>query len=80
MRDLSAIWAAGDATYSIPWHHIRAEVLWLNTEHGRGDHPEGATLIRASGNPRVTYRILPNHGHADITWSESAANALVPLL
>ncbi|MET3986061.1 hypothetical protein [Streptomyces sp. PvR034] len=80
LRDLSAIWAGDDTTYAIAWDRIRAEVLWLNTEHGRGDHPAGADLIRAAANPGVTYRVLPDHGHADITWSTTAARDAWSLL
>ncbi|MET9696179.1 hypothetical protein ABZY31_04555 [Streptomyces sp. NPDC006529] len=80
LRDLTAIWAGDSSTYALAWDRIRTEVLWLNTEYGRGDHPEAADLIRASGNPRVTYRVLPNHAHADITWSPTAPTATWPLL
>ncbi|MFJ7202977.1 hypothetical protein ACIQWR_05485 [Streptomyces sp. NPDC098789] len=78
LRDLSAIWAGDDATYAIAWDRIRAEVLWLNTEHGRGDHPRGADLIRAAGNPRVTYRVVPGYAHGDATWSRTAPEDLWP--
>ncbi|MDJ0379758.1 hypothetical protein [Streptomyces sp. G-G2] len=80
LRDLCAAWAGDGTGYSLAWDRIGAEVLWLTTEFGRGDHPRGADLIRASGNPRVTYRLIPGYGHADAVWSTTAAQDIWPLL
>ncbi|WP_328970378.1 hypothetical protein [Streptomyces sp. NBC_00239] len=80
MRDLAAVWAGDEGTYRIAWDRIRAEVVWVNTELGRGDQPRGADLIRAAGNPRVTFTVIPGHGHADPLLSPTAAPAAWPLL
>uniref|UniRef100_A0AAU2JQY7 Alpha/beta hydrolase n=1 Tax=Streptomyces sp. NBC_00049 TaxID=2903617 RepID=A0AAU2JQY7_9ACTN len=73
MRDLAAIWAGDEATYRIAWDRIRAEVVWVNTALGRGDHPRGAELIRAGGNDRVSFAVVPGYGHGDAVWSGTAA-------
>ncbi|MFJ3171245.1 hypothetical protein ACIPJK_10735 [Streptomyces roseus] len=73
MRDLAAIWAGDGATYRIAWDRVRAEVVWVNTELGRGDQPRGADLIRAAGNDRVTFTVVPGYGHGDAVWSRTAA-------
>ncbi|MFJ3519953.1 MULTISPECIES: hypothetical protein [unclassified Streptomyces] len=73
MRDLAAVWAGDDATYRIAWDRIRAEVVWVNTALGRGDHPRGAELIRAAGNERVTFTVVPGYGHGDAVWGAKAA-------
>ncbi|MFE5723764.1 hypothetical protein [Streptomyces erythrochromogenes] len=74
MRDLAAIWAGDDDTYRIAWDRITAEVVWINAELGRGDHPRGAELIRAGGNERVSFTVVPGHGHGDVVWSGAAAS------
>ncbi|MFJ7588106.1 hypothetical protein ACIQZO_12125 [Streptomyces sp. NPDC097617] len=73
MRDLAAIWAGDGDTYGIDWHRIRTEVLWVNAALGRGDHPRGAELIRAAGNERVTFTVVPGYGHGDVVWGAKAA-------
>ncbi|MFI8265677.1 hypothetical protein [Streptomyces sp. NPDC085665] len=73
MRDLAAIWAGDGKTYRIAWDRIRAEVVWVNTALGRGDRPHGADLIRAAGNDRVTFTVVPGYGHGDAVWSRTAA-------
>ncbi|MCX5198280.1 hypothetical protein OOK31_31060 [Streptomyces sp. NBC_00249] len=73
MRDLAAVWAGDEATYRIDWPRIRAEVVWVNTELGRGDEPHGADLIRAGGNTRVRFALVPGYGHGDAVWSATAA-------
>ncbi|MFE2552642.1 hypothetical protein ACFXGI_29420 [Streptomyces sp. NPDC059355] len=73
MRDLAAIWAGDGTTYRIAWDRIRAEVVWVNTALGRGDRPSGADLIRAAGNDRVTFTVVPGYGHGDAVWSRTAA-------
>nr|WSW59792.1 hypothetical protein OG513_15010 [Streptomyces sp. NBC_00998] len=73
MRDLAAVWAGDEATYRIPWDRIRAEVVWVNTALGRGDHPRGADLIRAGGNDRVGFTVVPGYGHGDAVWGRTAA-------
>ncbi|MEV6578408.1 hypothetical protein AB0M92_09620 [Streptomyces sp. NPDC051582] len=73
MRDLAAIWAGDEATYRIAWDRVRTEVVWVNTALGRGDQPRGADLIRAAGNDRVTFTVVPGHGHGDAVWSRTAA-------
>ncbi|MCX5204513.1 hypothetical protein OG897_24035 [Streptomyces sp. NBC_00237] len=72
LRDLAAIWAGDTATYPFDWSGIRAEVVWVNAALGRGDEPNGADLIRAGGNPHVTFRVVPGYGHADPVWSGTA--------
>ncbi|MFC9818301.1 hypothetical protein ACFWG6_19985 [Streptomyces erythrochromogenes] len=74
MRDLAAVWAGDDDTYRIAWDRITAEVVWINTELGRGDHPRGAELIRAGGNERVSFTVVEGHGHGDAVWSGTAAS------
>ncbi|MFZ3470487.1 hypothetical protein ACODT3_24265 [Streptomyces sp. 4.24] len=73
MRDLAAIWAGDEKTYALPWERIEAEVVWVNTELGRGDHPRGARLIRDGGNRRVRFTVVPGYGHGDAVWSTTAA-------
>lgn len=80
MRDLAAVWAGDDATYRIAWDRIAAEVVWINTELGRGDHPRGAELIRASGNDRVAFRVVPGYGHGDAVWGTDAPKDVWSLL
>ncbi|MFE5493106.1 hypothetical protein ACFQ8S_14630 [Streptomyces virginiae] len=74
MRDLAAVWAGDDATYGIAWDRITAEVVWVNTELGRGDHPRGAELIRAGGNEHVSFTVVPGYGHGDAVWATAAAS------
>lgn len=73
MRDLAAIWAGDGKTYAIDWERIGAEVVWINMELGRGDHARGPRLIRAGGNGRVGFTVVPGYGHGDAVWSETAA-------
>ncbi|MFD9336729.1 hypothetical protein ACFWBF_20380 [Streptomyces sp. NPDC060028] len=80
MRDLAAVWAGDEKTYKIDWGRITAEVVWVNTELGRGDHPRGAELIRAAGNKRVGYSVVPGYGHGDAVWSATAAKDVWSLL
>ncbi|MFE2130231.1 hypothetical protein [Streptomyces amritsarensis] len=74
MRDLAAVWAGDDDTYRIAWDRITAEVVWINTELGRGDHPRGAELIRAGGNDRVSFSVVAGYGHGDAVWAGAAAS------
>lgn len=71
LRDLAAVWAGRADVHRIDWAAIRADVVWLNAELGRGDHDLGARLIRAGG-ARVDYRVVPGYGHADVVWSATA--------
>ncbi|MFE2310755.1 hypothetical protein [Streptomyces sp. NPDC059411] len=80
MRDLAALWAGDEKTYAIGWDRIRAEVVWINTELGRGDHSRGAALIRAGGNGRVSFTLVPGYGHGDAVWSTTAAADVWSLL
>nr|WSX51799.1 hypothetical protein OG409_24440 [Streptomyces sp. NBC_00974] len=73
MRDLAAIWAGDEETYAIDWERIHAEAVWINAELGRGDHARGPRLIRAGGNQRVGFTVVPDHGHGDVVWSATAA-------
>ncbi|APU40344.1 hypothetical protein [Streptomyces sp. TN58] len=73
MRDLAALWTGDDATYAIAWDRIGAEVVWINTELGRGGRPRGAELIRAGGNERVSFAVVPGYGHGDGVWAATAA-------
>ncbi|KOU20056.1 MULTISPECIES: hypothetical protein [unclassified Streptomyces] len=73
MRDLAAVWAGDGELYSIAWDRIRAEVAWVNAELGRGDRPRGAELIRAAGNERVSFSVVPGYGHGDVVWGAGAA-------
>ncbi|MER5642410.1 thioesterase domain-containing protein [Kitasatospora sp. NPDC002227] len=68
LRDLASVWAGGRL---IDWAAIRAEVLWVNAELGRGDHPLGAELIRRGGS-RVDCRVVPGYGHGDVVWGATA--------
>ncbi|MFE9564294.1 hypothetical protein ACFYM0_24655 [Streptomyces sp. NPDC006487] len=80
MRDLAAVWAGDEKTYAIDWERISAEVVWINTELGRGDHARGPRLIRAGGNRRVRFTVLPGYGHGDPVWSQTAAADVWSLL
>lgn len=80
MRDLAAVWAGDGKAYGIAWERIRCEVVWVNTELGRGDEPLGAELIRAAGNDRVRFAVVPGYGHGDAVWSRTAAADVWPLL
>ncbi|MEV7027658.1 hypothetical protein [Kitasatospora sp. NPDC093558] len=71
LRDLAAVWAGRTDVHRIDWPAIRADVVWVNTELGRGDHDLGARLIRHGG-ARVDYRVVPGYGHGDIVWSATA--------
>ncbi|MEY9949471.1 alpha/beta hydrolase [Kitasatospora sp. GAS1066B] len=79
LRDLAAVWAGRTDVYRIDWSAIRADVRWVNTELGRGDHGLGARLIRAGG-ARVDYRVVPGYGHGDIVWAPTAEQEVWPLL
>ncbi|MFD5467377.1 thioesterase domain-containing protein [Kitasatospora sp. NPDC127059] len=79
LRDLAAIWAGRTETYAIDWAAIRAEVVWLNAEFGRGDHDLGARLI-ARGGANVDYRVVPDYGHGDVVWSATAERDVWSLL
>ncbi|WP_327252818.1 hypothetical protein [Streptomyces sp. NBC_01244] len=80
MRDLAAVWAGDEKTYAIDWGRISAEVVWINTELGRGDHARGPRLIRAGGNRRVRFAVVPGYGHGDPLWSQTAAADVWSLL
>lgn len=80
MRDLAAVWAGDGKTYAIDWERISAEVVWINTELGRGDHTRGPRLIRAGGNGRVRFTVVPGYGHGDPLWSQTAAADVWSLL
>ncbi|MFD8978813.1 hypothetical protein [Streptomyces sp. NPDC059564] len=80
MRDLAAVWAGDGDTYRIAWERIRAEVVWVNAELGRGDEPRGAELIRAGGNDRVRFTVAPGYGHADVVWAPTAPADVWPAL
>ncbi|MFH9352121.1 hypothetical protein [Kitasatospora sp. NPDC017646] len=71
LRDLAAVWAGRTEVHRIDWAAIRADVVWVNAEFGRGDHDLGARLIRRSG-ARVDYRVVPGYGHGDVVWSATA--------
>ncbi|MFJ9690678.1 hypothetical protein [Kitasatospora sp. NPDC101183] len=71
LRDLAAIWAGRTDVLRIDWAAIRADVVWVNTELGRGDHDFGPRLIREGG-AAVDYRVVPGYGHGDIVWSATA--------
>lgn len=79
LRDLAALWGGREEVYRIDWAAIGAEVVWINTELGRGDHDLGARLIRAGG-ARVDYRVVPGYGHADVLWAPAAERDIWPLL
>ncbi len=79
LRDLAALWAGREEVYRIDWAAIRAEVVWLNTAGGRGDHDLGARLIRAGG-AAVDYRVFPGYGHGDLVWAPGAEQEVWPLL
>ncbi|WKX07672.1 hypothetical protein [Streptomyces sp. NL15-2K] len=80
LRDLAAVWAGDETTYRIAWDRIRAGVVWVNMELGRGDHPRGAELIRAAGNAGVSFTVVPGYGHGDPVFSATADRDVWPLL
>ncbi|CAM5674195.1 thioesterase domain-containing protein [Streptomyces viridifaciens] len=71
LRDLAAVWAGRTDVHRIDWAAIRADVVWVNAEFGRGDHDLGARLVRRGG-ARVDYRVVPGYGHGDVAWSATA--------
>ncbi|MFJ9770279.1 thioesterase domain-containing protein [Kitasatospora sp. NPDC101157] len=71
LRDLAAVWAGRTEVHRIDWAAIRADVVWVNAEFGRGDHDLGARLVRRGG-ARVDYRVVPGYGHGDVVWSATA--------
>ncbi|MCX4750673.1 hypothetical protein OG455_35085 [Kitasatospora sp. NBC_01287] len=79
LRDLAAVWAGRTEVYRIDWAAISADVVWVNTELGRGDHDLGARLIRAGG-ARVDYQVVPGYGHGDVVWAPGAEREVWPLL
>ncbi|WP_437736401.1 hypothetical protein [Sorangium sp. So ce1335] len=79
MRDLLAVWAGAPA-YTIDWSNIDAQVVWVNTELGRGDHPRGAQLIEEGGNADVRFSVVPGYGHADPVFGQRAHIDVWPLL
>lgn len=80
LRDLNAVLAADPSSYAIDWARIDTRVAWVNMSLGRGDHPYGARLIRAGGNPDVTFTVVPGYGHGDPTWGRAAHVDVWPLL
>ncbi|WP_437817642.1 hypothetical protein [Sorangium sp. So ce1078] len=79
MRDLLAVWS-GASAYVIDWGNIKAKVVWVNTELGRGDHPLGAQLIEGAGHADVRFSVVPGYGHADPVYGRSAEVDVWPLL
>ncbi|MFG3229086.1 hypothetical protein ACGF07_30470 [Kitasatospora sp. NPDC048194] len=71
LRDLAALWAGRAEVHRIDWSAIRADVVWLNAELGRGDHDLGPRLV-SRGGARVDYRVVPGYGHGDVVWSATA--------
>ncbi|MGK4579442.1 alpha/beta hydrolase [Kitasatospora sp. HPMI-4] len=80
LRDLAAVWAGRDDVYRIDWAAIRAEVVWINTELGRGDHDLAARLIREGGGGPVGFSVLPGYGHGDVVWAATAEHEVWPSL
>ena len=76
LRDLAAVWAGRDDVHRIDWSAIRAEVLWVNTGLGRGDHDHGPRLIRERSGAPVRFTVLPSYGHGDVVWSATAQQDL----
>ncbi|GAB3419833.1 alpha/beta hydrolase [Flindersiella endophytica] len=80
IRDLLAIWSGEESVYQIDWSNIRADVSWVNAELGRGDHRQGAELIRQAGNENVQFTVVDDYGHGDPVWSTTAAEDYWELL
>ncbi|MGW0520457.1 alpha/beta fold hydrolase [Crossiella sp. NPDC003009] len=80
IRDTAAIWCGDTSVHHLDFANIRTKVLWFNTAKGMGDHPNGAGLIRAGGNPHVTYRVIEGYGHHDPTLGANASQDIWPLL
>jgi pimeloyl-ACP methyl ester carboxylesterase len=80
LRDLTAVLAGDRATYAIDWAKIDVPVAWVNMALGRGDHTRGADLIRAGGNPEISFTVVPGYGHADPAWGRNAQDDVWPLL
>ena len=76
LRDLAAVWAGRDDVHRIDWSAVRAEVLWINTGLGRGDHDHGPRLIRERSGAPVRFTVLPSYGHGDVVWSATAEQDL----
>lgn len=80
LRDLAAILADDRSIYAIDWAGIDVPVVWVNMALGRGDHSRGADLIRAGGNPDVSFTVVQGYGHADPAWGKHARDDVWPLL
>ena len=76
LRDLAAVWAGREEVHRIDWSAIRAEVIWVNTGLGRGDHDHGPRLIRERAGTPVRFTVLPGYGHGDVVWSATAEQDL----
>ncbi|WP_143686884.1 alpha/beta hydrolase [Streptomyces sp. TLI_171] len=71
LRDLAAVWGGWAEVYGIDWSAVRAEVVWVNAEGGRGDHDLGARRLAEAG-ASVDYRVVPGYGHGDVVWAVDA--------
>lgn len=59
-------------SYKIDYQNIKVPVVWYNSELGFGNRPYVANLIRQSGNQNVIFRVVPEYGHADLVYSQTA--------
>ncbi|MCK2242985.1 MULTISPECIES: hypothetical protein [unclassified Crossiella] len=80
IRDVAAIWCGDTSVHHLDFAKIRAKVLWLNMSAGMGNHPNGPNLIRAAGNPHVTYHLINGYGHHDLTLGTNAPTDIWPLI
>ena len=77
-RDNAAV-NAHNGAYIIDWEAIDAPVTWINAENGMGNHMYAASRIEAAGTG-VDAIVIPDFGHADLTWSDTAKTDVWPLL
>lgn len=70
-RDYWSVVALGHG-YTLPYAKIACPVIWLNSELGYADQMFGARLVRESGNLRVTTAVIPDYGHVDMIYGNTA--------
>jgi len=63
---------AGGIDYSIDFRLIEANVTWINSELGMGNHSFALDKIREGGNSNVSFCVVPEYGHADLVYGSHA--------
>lgn len=66
-RDINAMWAGN----YINWGNIKVQVTWVNAEQGFGSQEYSVSLLKS---PKVTTKVVPDYGHGDAVYSNTARN------